>query len=619
MPRTWVEFFSKRQWLGFVGVFAVVVLVFIGYYPSIRVGFLGDDWWFLGKAASLNLSDYIKFYFDPTAQIFWYRPLYGILMLGEYWLFHANPDGYHWGQILLHAFNCLLLCAVVWQFTRRQRLAFLTALFYAALPVNGLAIFWIAVQDPLSMTFYLAAIWAWQVYLQQNNRRYYALAFGAFVLSILGKESSVFLPVTLFLIDRLLLSKPIAWRDLFRRYTPFGIAFFAYLALEYRVQSTAYFPNRWGYSFGPHVFENLAHYSALLFFPWGQDEPIIYVALALGVVICLVIGLVKRSRLLLFLAIQALLTIAPALAFPVIFFQARYLYFASAMTALLFALIVDGLHQRVMNHRWLRALPVLLGLAILVANSAVTAQATVDRVEEGRRMRVPLRDIYRDHPSYPPDTYLYFIEPPYPMIMRNLYGMFYLPYGSNVMAWSNDAEWGGVDEDRFANLREHKNSFVYYFDDNIVRHEVAVDPVDESNATPSLPAHLQSSVNLEGYEVTASRVKSGADLVLLLYWQASAPIDKDYTVFVHLIDENGATVFGDDSQPRGGRAPTTTWKSGKLVVDAHILTMPQIPPGKYRLAIGMYDLATQKNLSILDVNGTPFTQQIIIGPIEIVE
>jgi len=295
------------------------------------------------------------------------------------------------------------------------------------------------------------------------------------------------------------------------------------------------------------------------------------------------------------------------------------LYFASALTALLFALAIDWLNQRRSTRRWLSALPILAGLVILLANSAVTVQATVDRVEEGRRMRVPLRDIYREHPNYPPDTYLYFIEPPYPMIMRNLYGMFYLPYGSNVTAWSNDAEWGGVDEDRFAYLRAHRNSFVYYFDENILRHEVAVDPVDASSATPTLPVRLQSSVNLEGYEVTASRVKAGADLVLLLYWQASAPIDRHYTVFVHLIDENGATVFGEDGQPRGGRAPTTTWKSGKLVVDAHILTMTQIPPGKYRLAVGMYDLSTQTPLSIIDANGALATQEIIIGPIEVVE
>ncbi|MDE3092014.1 MAG: hypothetical protein KGJ80_21790, partial [Chloroflexota bacterium] len=222
-------------------------------------------------------------------------------------------------------------------------------------------------------------------------------------------------------------------------------------------------------------------------------------------------------------------------------------------------------------------------------------------------------------PTYPSDTYLYFVEPPYPMIMRNLTGMFLLRYGTNVNVWSNNADFGGVDEDQFANLRAHRNSFIYYFDDHALRHEVAVDLVDASSATPTLPVHFQSSVGLRGYEVTSSRVKAGADLVLLLYWQASAPIDRDYTVFVHLIDENGATVFGEDSQPRGGRAPTTTWKSGKLIVDAHIVTMTQIPPGKYRLAVGLYDSSTQTPLSIIDANGAPVTQQVVIRPIEVVE
>jgi len=610
----------SRHWTIAIGILAVVVSVIVSYYPSLKVGFLGDDWWFLGKAAALPLLDYVAFYFDPRVQIFWYRPLYGILLLFEFIIFRATPEGYHGGQILLHGLDCLLLGGVIWQLTHRWRLSFLSALFYAALPVNALAVFWIAVQDPLALAFYLATVWAWIVYLQRASRFHYRLAFVSLILALLAKESSVSLPLTLFLMDRLVLTKPVSWRDLIRRYVPLGVVFLAYLILEYNVQSSAYFPNRWGYSFGPHVFVNLAHYLALLFFPWGQDEPFIYIPLAFGCVAYLVVGFTRRSRLLLFMAVQAILMIAPALAFPIIFFQARYLYFATTLTALGFAIAVEWLNQCGEKHDGLRILSVFIAIGIVLANGWGTMSAATEWVEKGRQWRVPLRDIYRDHPTYPPDTFLYFVDPPYPMIMRNLTGMFILRYGSNVTVWSNDAEWGGVDTDRFANLRAHRNSFVYYFDENLLRHEVHVDPFDGSTSLPALPVHFQNLIRLEGYEVTASRVKAGAEVVLLLYWQALSPIERDYTVFIHLLNEEGETVFGQDSQPRNGRAPTSSWRPGKLVVDAHSLTIPShISPGKYRFAIGLYHLATGERLELMDESNVPIGQQIIIEPIEIVE
>lgn len=620
MPRNFVEWFSKRRWQGLAGLITVAVLALIGFYPSIKVGFLGDDWWFLGKAASLNLPDYLAFYFDPRTQIFWYRPLYGILLLIEYAFFRSTPDGYHLGQIILHAINCLLLMGVVWQLSRRWRLAFLAALFYALLPVNNLAVFWIAVQDPLAMVFYLASIWFWVIYLQSQRRLNYGLAFGAFVLSLMGKEASVFLPISLFLIDRLLIAKPISLSGLIRRYLAWVVVLLGYLVIEYRVQTTAYFPNRWGYSIGFHVIENLFHYLALSIFPWADNESIIYVILAIVGMVLLFIGIRAQSKLLLFLWLQALLTIAPAIAFPVQFFQARYLYFTSAVTAVLFAMALEIVHERMPQRVWTTAVVSVAALIIVFLNSAVTTEATAIQVEAGRQMRVPLRDIYQQHPEYPPGTYLYFVEPPYPMIMRNLTGMFLLRYGTNVNVWSSNAEFGGVDEDRFANLRDHKNSFVYYFDSSGNRHEVAVNTSSRSAALPLLPVTFQSNIRLEGYELTSATVKQGGNWALILYWKSIGPIDQNYTVFIHLVDNKGETLFGEDTLPAMGRLPTNRWYKDKLVVDAHTFSVPDdVPPGKYHLEVGMYYLPTLERLAVVDSNGSVISDRVVIEPIEVVE
>lgn len=610
--------FARRR--AIVSLLAISVLVFVGYYPSIRVGFLGDDWWFLGKAASLDLPAYLAFYFDPRLQIFWYRPLYGILLLGEYFFFRGNPDGYHLIQITLHSLNAFLLYAVVWQFSKNWRLAFLSALFYTLLPVNNLAIFWIAVQDPLALVFYLGAIWMWIIYLQSASRFHYTLAVGAFVLALLGKEASVFLPVTLFLIDRMLFRKNVSLSQLIQRYAVFGIVLVGYLGIEYVVQKSAYFPNRWGYGIGWHVIENLLHYFALVIFPWGQDGPIIYVALAIGLGALGAVGVKHRRALVLFLVIQTLLTIAPALGFPVIFFQARYLYFASIISAILLALLFETIWKKVARRSWSSMAFALAVIGVTLTGAALTMSASAERVEEGRRMRVPLRDIYQQHPMFPNDTYLYFVEPPYPMIMRNLYGMFFLRYGSAVTVWSNDAEWGGVDEDRVANLRDHQNTIVEYFDSSATRHEVIVDRDAQSVASPTLPIAFQAPLKLEGYEITHTKIKRGDDWALLLYWRAQEKIAKDYTVFVHLVNANGEIVDGADTQPRGGRLPTTKWAPRKLVVDGHLLTIGQdVPPGKYRVEIGLYDLATLERLMLVDDTGRVIADKLVVESIEVVE
>lgn len=606
--------------VAWIGSILIVVTVFVSYYGSIRIGFLGDDWWFLGKAATLNLPEYIKFYFDPAAQIFWYRPLYGILLLLEYGFFRSSPEGYHIGQIALHAINSLLLFAVVWQLSQRRRLALVSALLYAVLPVNNLAIFWIAVQDPLSMLFYLASVWCWVIHLQTGGRYYAWLAFGAFILALLGKESSVFLPVTLFLIDWLLVSKHSTPREWVRRYAPFGIALLVYLVVEQRVQTYGYFPNRWGYGIGVHILENLARYGSLSIFPWGEDLPVVsYILLALALAILIPFGIWKRSRWLLFFAIELLLTIAPALAFPTAFFQARYLYFAAAVTATLLALFVELIANSPIHRRWAIAAP-LIAVVFVLASSSMTFAAADKRAEEARQMRVPIRDIFQQHPAYPPGTLLYFVEPPYPMIMRNLSGMFLMRYGPGVNVWSNDAEWGGVDEDRFAHLRDYAPSWVYYFDESGNRHEIAVDPVAPSSASPSPPLNFQNGIRLEGFEVTGTRLKHGQDLALLLYWRPTEKIDRDYTVFVHWIDEKGETVYGEDMPPRGNRAPTSRWVPNKLVADVHILTIvPDLPPGKYHLDVGLYFLPTQQRLEILDDRGIGMTDHVVIDSFEVVE
>jgi hypothetical protein len=95
--------------------------------------------------------------------------------------------------------------------------------------------------------------------------------------------------------------------------------------------------------------------------------------------------------------------------------------------------------------------------------------------------------------------------------------------------------------------------------------------------------------NLAGYD-TPDTASAGQRVPVVLYWLAVQPDGKDYTVFIHLVDETGNLLAQADGVPQNGRFPTTIWAPGEQVIDEHLLTLPpDLPVGTYQIRIGLYD------------------------------
>ncbi|MBN2471816.1 MAG: hypothetical protein JXN59_13930 [Anaerolineae bacterium] len=92
---------------------------------------------------------------------------------------------------------------------------------------------------------------------------------------------------------------------------------------------------------------------------------------------------------------------------------------------------------------------------------------------------------------------------------------------------------------------------------------------------------------LRGYEVSGRWLRPGDPLEVSLYWEAQGRPERDYTVFVHLIDIPTLSIYaGSDARPS---LPTSTWRPGEIIVDTHLLTLsPETPPGTYDLEVGLY-------------------------------
>jgi hypothetical protein len=105
----------------------------------------------------------------------------------------------------------------------------------------------------------------------------------------------------------------------------------------------------------------------------------------------------------------------------------------------------------------------------------------------------------------------------------------------------------------------------------------------------SLVAHFDCGVSLATYDL-ARRVRPGESLSVTLTWTVQSRPGHDYTVFVHLVDDQSQVWGYGDGAPRQGNYPTWWWEVGEVVVDEHTMMLaPDTPPGRYRVVTGLYD------------------------------
>ncbi len=92
----------------------------------------------------------------------------------------------------------------------------------------------------------------------------------------------------------------------------------------------------------------------------------------------------------------------------------------------------------------------------------------------------------------------------------------------------------------------------------------------------------------------ATAVAPGGQIPVELLWQAVATPQEPLVVVIQLTSADGRVAAGLEAQPVAGRYPTQAWLSGDLVRDQHTLSLPaDLPPGQYRLIIGVYRAADQ--------------------------
>ena len=117
---------------------------------------------------------------------------------------------------------------------------------------------------------------------------------------------------------------------------------------------------------------------------------------------------------------------------------------------------------------------------------------------------------------------------------------------------------------------------------------------------PAVRAELGNQIAILGVSAEPAQLNPGETANVTVVWQALTPMRDDYSVFVHLVNEEGLTIAQADTMPGGGLLPTSQWTPGQTRAERYRVT---IPPAAYtpdhgHWAVGLYDSKTGRRLPV---------------------
>jgi 4-amino-4-deoxy-L-arabinose transferase-like glycosyltransferase len=110
-------------------------------------------------------------------------------------------------------------------------------------------------------------------------------------------------------------------------------------------------------------------------------------------------------------------------------------------------------------------------------------------------------------------------------------------------------------------------------------------------------------------------VFAGDTITVTLTWHALEQMEKPRTVFLHLLDEQGQIVAERNAQPLDGKFPINGWVRGDWIRDPKQIVLAGVPPGTYRLEIGIWDEETWQRLGVYDRDDQLFGDRVDVGAI----
>jgi len=116
-----------------------------------------------------------------------------------------------------------------------------------------------------------------------------------------------------------------------------------------------------------------------------------------------------------------------------------------------------------------------------------------------------------------------------------------------------------------------------------------------TQGTPvAVPLGLSGPLSFLGYQLKTPSVRAGEEWVLWTYWSVEGLPDRPLSLMVHLLDEQGRPLAVGD----GLGVPRASWQEGDLIVQQHVLQIPEDAVGTVFLQTGAYWLDTMERWSV---------------------
>jgi hypothetical protein len=134
-----------------------------------------------------------------------------------------------------------------------------------------------------------------------------------------------------------------------------------------------------------------------------------------------------------------------------------------------------------------------------------------------------------------------------------------------------------------------------------------------------LEANFDDQIELVGFDIDGSHFHPGDNIHLALKWRALSEPKEDYHAFAHLLAEGSLIVAGHDKVPLNEYFRPMSWPVGEALRDEYAIPIPQeVPPGSYRLEVGLYSYPAIERLTVMGDDARD-TDRVLLPPILVVE
>lgn len=241
----------KNLKIKFLPILLIFLLTTLCFYNSLAGDFVLDDAFTivnhpLIKSLTTIPKLFASNYWGDLYPTGLYRPLTSLTYAFNYAIAGLDPWGYHLVNLLLHAFNSLVIYWLVKRYTSKDTLALFTALVFTVHPIHTEAVSNISGRAELLTATFALLSWA-SYYLSKENFRYYLLSLLFYFFSLIAKESGITLIGVLMLSDICKYWPSLPTKKLLKGYSGYLAVAGVYIAIRIYILNNLGMPDTWVY------------------------------------------------------------------------------------------------------------------------------------------------------------------------------------------------------------------------------------------------------------------------------------------------------------------------------------------------------------------------------------